>query len=209
VDRRKDEILAFLKASGTASLAEIAAHLEISKQGALRHIDALQLEGLVERTPAIHAGPGRPGHAYHLTAAAAERFPHSHRQLAAELVNFMPSAEVERFFAARAARIEEGLALELAGLSLAQKVKRLAELATAGGHMSEVVDNGDGTYAIRHCNCPIADVAVATGHPCHHEQSMYRRLLGATVERTSWVADSDPNCTYVIKAEKRGATNVG
>jgi predicted ArsR family transcriptional regulator len=196
VDKRKDAILGLLKASGQASLAEIAAHLEVSKQGALRHLDALLADGLVAR-----GSEPRPGHVYHLTPAAAEQFPHAHRELAGELVSFMATDQLERFFAQRAARVEAGAATELEGLTLEQKVRRIGELAAASGHMTEVADNGDGTFAIRHCNCPIADVAAATGHPCHNEQSMYERLLGVEVQRTTWLANADAACTYVIKTK--------
>ena len=201
MDKRKDAILSFLKASGHASLADVAAHLEVSKQGALRHLEALLGEGLVEKGNESHAGPGRPEHVYRLTAAAAEHFPHAHRELAGELVKFMGAAQLERFFTERAARTEAALAAELAGLSLEQKVRRLGELAGATGHMTEVIDNADGTLAIRHCNCPIGDVAAETGHPCHREQSMYERLLGAEVERTTWLANADAACTYVIRTK--------
>ena len=201
VDRRKDAILSFLKASGQASLADVAAHLELSKQGALRHVDTLLAEGLIEKSSEVHLGPGRPEHVYRLTPAAAEHFPHAHRELAGELVRFMAADQLERFFAERAARTEARLAEELAGLDFEQKVRRLAELSAAGGHMTEFVDNGDGSYAIRHCNCPIADVATETGHPCHREQSMYGRLLHVDVERTTWMANSDPACTYVVKSK--------
>jgi predicted ArsR family transcriptional regulator len=203
VDKRKDAILGFLKASGQASLADVASHLEVSKQGAIRHLEALLAEGLVEKGNEAHAGPGRPEHVYRLTAAAAEHFPHAHRALAGELVKFMGSAQLERFFVERAARTEATMAAELAGLTLEQKVKRIGELASAGGHMTEVVDNGDGSFAIRHCNCPIGDVAAETGHPCHREQSMYERLLGTTVERTTWLANDDAACTYVIGTQKQ------
>ena len=94
------------------------------------------------------------------------------------------------------------MAAELAGLTLEQKVKRIGELATASGHMTEVVDNGDGSLALRHCNCPIADVAAETGHPCHREQEMYERLLGTPVERTTWLANADAACTYVVKIKE-------
>jgi DeoR family transcriptional regulator, suf operon transcriptional repressor len=204
VDKRKDAILGFLKTTGQASLADVASHLEVSKQGALRHLEALEAEGLVERgNEAPHAGPGRPGHVYHLTPAAAERFPRAHRELAGELVKFMGAAQLERFFAERAARTEAAMAVELAGLNLEQKVRRIGELASATGHMTEVVDNGDGSFAIKHCNCPIADVAAETGHPCHREQSMYERLLGTPVERTTWLANADAACTYVIKTDTK------
>jgi predicted ArsR family transcriptional regulator len=201
VDKRKDAILGFLKASRQASLADVASHLEVSKQGALRHLEALVAEELVEQGNEPHPGPGRPEHVYRLTAAAAEHFPHAHRELAGELINFMGASQLERFFAERSARVETTMAAELAGLSLEQKVKRIGELASASGHMTEVVDNGDGSFAIRHCNCPIADVAAETGHPCHRERAMYERLLGAEVERTTWLANADANCTYVIKAK--------
>ncbi|MDQ6917964.1 MAG: hypothetical protein M3Z98_01265 [Candidatus Dormibacteraeota bacterium] len=201
MDKRKDAILGFLKASGHASLANVATHLEVSKQGALRHLEALLSEGLVEKCNEPHSGPGRPEHVYQLTAAAADHFPHAHRELAGELVKFMGAAQLERFFAERAARTEAAIAPELAGLTLEQKVKRIGELASAGGHMTEVMDNGDGSFAIRHCNCPIADVAAETGHPCHREQAMYERLLGTSVERTTWLANSDAACTYVVKTK--------
>jgi DeoR family suf operon transcriptional repressor len=201
VDRRKDAILSFLKASGQASLADVAAHLELSKQGTLRHVEALLAEELIEKGSEVHVGPGRPEHVYRLGPAAAEHFPHAHRELAGELVKFMAADQLDRFFAERAARTEARLAAELAGLPFEEKVRRLAELSAAGGHMTEFMDNGDGSYAIRHCNCPIADVAAETGHPCHREQSMYGRLLGAEVERTTWMANSDPACTYVIKSK--------
>ena len=93
MDKRKDAILGFLKASGQASLADVASHLEVSKQGALRHLETLLAEGLVEKGVESHNGPGRPEHVYRLTAAAAERFPHAHRELAGELVRFMGAAE--------------------------------------------------------------------------------------------------------------------
>jgi DeoR family transcriptional regulator, suf operon transcriptional repressor len=202
VDKRKDAILGFLKASGQASLADVASHLEVSKQGALRHLEALLAEGLVEKGNETHVGPGRPEHVFRLTAAAAEHFPHAHRELAGELVKFMGAAQLERFFVERAARTEATMAAELVGLTLEQKVKRIGELASASGHMTEVVDNGDGSYAIRHCNCPIGDVAAETGHPCHREQSMYERLLGTPVERTTWLANNDAACTYVIDTKK-------
>ena len=199
MDKRKDANLGLQKANGQASLAEVAAHLEVSKQGALRHLEALLEEGLVARGSEPRPRPGRPEHVYQLTPAAAERFPHAHRQLAGELVRFMSADQLERFFAERSARLEAGAAPQLAGHTLEEKVRLIGRMAAASGHMTDVTDNGDGTLVIRHCNCPIADVAAATGHPCHSEQSMYERLLGTEVERTTWLANEDTACTYVVK----------
>jgi predicted ArsR family transcriptional regulator len=210
---RKETILLFLKQRGEASLAEIATHLEMTKQGALRHLDALVAEGMVAAGSAAREAPrpGRPERRYSLTAEALERFPHAHRELASELVSFMGAEQLSRFFEARAARLEAEYAARLAGLSPDQRVAELARLATEHGHMAEVVRMPDGSLAIRQCNCPIQDVAAQSGHPCRQEQDMYRRLLGAEVVRETWMGESSPACTYVVKAtdKERGVKGIG
>ena len=197
---RKEAILLFLKVRGDASLAELAERMEVTKQGALRHVEGLEARGLIERVPDIqvHEGPGRPEHHYRLTPAAADLFPHAHRQLAAELVDFMESDQLDRFFKARADRLEREYAARLAGLDFEARVRELARMASEAGHMTEVVEMPGGKLALKHCNCPIQDVAAKAGHTCRHEQDMYERLLGAEVERTAWMAGSDNNCTYEI-----------
>ena len=65
--------------------------------------------------------------------------------------------------------------------------------------MAEVVQLPDGGLAIRHCNCPIQDVAVRTALPCQNEQQMYERLLGASVERSTWVREAAADCTYQVR----------
>ena len=71
--------------------------------------------------------------------------------------------------------------------------------------MAEVVALNDGGLAIRHCNCPIQDVAARTGLPCVNEQQMYERLLGADVTRTTWMSDRADDCTYEMKERRARA----
>ncbi len=195
---RKQDVLALLKARGSAGLAEIAAHLGVSKQGARRHLDALLARELVEVSTEHPHGPGRPGHVYRLTAAAGDHFPNGHRELAGELVEFMDEAQRERFFAERARRLEAEYRERLAGLDFDERVRELARLTTERGHMTELVERPDGGLQLRHCNCPIQDVAARAGHPCRQEQDMYRRLLGTLVDRSTWLGAGDSNCTYDI-----------
>ena len=201
VDSRREVVLAFLKSRGQATLAEVAAHLEISKQGALHHLEALQADGLA----ALHSqghGRGRPENVYSLTPAAAEHFPHTHRELAGDLVEFLNEEQLKVFFERRAARIEAEYAPQLAGLDFAGRVRALAKLATEHGHMAEVVELPEGGLAIRHCNCPIQDVAGRTALPCQNERDMYERLLGAPVERSTWLREASADCTYEVKERK-------
>jgi predicted ArsR family transcriptional regulator len=206
VETRRETILAFLKTHGEASLGEIAAHLEVSKQGALRHLEALEIDGLTTVASATPHGRGRPENVYQLTAAAGEHFPDGHRELTGELVEFISDDQLKRFFERRAARLEAEYAPRLAGLDFAARVRELARLATEHGHMAEVVELTEGGLAIRHCNCPIQDVAARTGLPCVNEQQMYERLLGAPVTRSTWMAEAASDCTYEVK--KNGG-NVG
>jgi predicted ArsR family transcriptional regulator len=199
VDSRRETILAFLKMHGPATLGEIASHLEVSKQGAIRHLEALEAAGLATVAPSDSHARGRPENVYRLTVAAGEHFPDGHRELTTELVEFMSSEQLRHFFELRAARIEAEYAPRLAGLDFESRVRELAKLATEHGHMAEVVELEDGGLAIRHCNCPIQDVAARAGFPCLNEQQMYERLLGAKVARTTWMAQDGSDCTYEMK----------
>ncbi len=203
VDSRRESILAFLKTRGRATLGEVASHLEVSKQGALRHLEALQAAGLATVRSAEPHGRGRPENVYQLTAAAGDHFPDGHRELNGQLVEFMSDEQLKDFFARRSARLEAEYAPHLAGLDFDERVRELARLATEHGHMAEVVQLAEGGLAIRHCNCPIQDVAARTGLPCINEQQMYERLLGAPVTRSTWMAEAANDCTYEVK--KKGA----
>ena len=199
MDSKRDTILAFVKTRGRATLGEVAAHLEVSKQGALRHMEALEAAGLATVAAAEPHGRGRPENVYRLTAAAGEHFPDGHRELTGQLVEFMSDEQLKDFFARRSARLEAEYASRLAGLDFEARVRELAKLATEHGHMAEVVELAEGGLAIRHCNCPIQDVAARTGLPCLNEQQMYERLLGTRVTRSTWMADAASDCTYEVK----------
>jgi predicted ArsR family transcriptional regulator len=183
---------------GPATLGEVAAHLEVSKQGAIRHLETLEASGLVSVASSENHARGRPENVYRLTPAAGEHFPDGHRELTTDLVEFMSSEQLKQFFERRAARLEAEYAPRLAGLDFESRVRELAKLATEHGHMAEVVVAGDG-LAIRHCNCPIQDVAARTGLPCLNEQQMYERLLGAEAARSTWMAQNGNDCTYELK----------
>jgi len=162
-------------------------------------MEALEADGLATVAPAEEHRRGRPENVYKLAPAAYEHFPHAHRELASQLVEFLSEAQLEQFFERRTARLEAEYAPRLAGLDFEGRVRELAKLATEHGHMAEVVELPNGGLAIRHCNCPIQDVAARTGLPCMNEQQMYERLLGAPVNRSTWMREAASDCTYEVK----------
>ena len=203
LDSRRETILAFLKKRGSATLGEIAAHLEVTKQAALRHLEAMETAGLATVTSAEEHRRGRPESVYRLTPAAATHFPDGHRELSGELIELVSDEQLKHFFERRAARLEAEYAPFLAGLDFEGRVRELARLATEHGHMAEAVQLAEGGLAIRHCNCPIQDVAARTGLPCISEQHMYERLLGSPVSRSTWMAEAANDCTYEVKENGR------
>ena len=104
VDSKRETILAFLKMRGPATLGAIAAHLEVSKQGALRHMETLHEAGLLTVTSSEAHRRGRTENVYRLTAAADDHFPDGHRELTTQLIEFMSSEQMREFFERRAAR---------------------------------------------------------------------------------------------------------
>ena len=123
---RRDSILDFLKNRGSATLGQIAAHLDVSKQAALRHLESMESAGLATVASAEEHRRGRPESVYRLTPAAGEHFPDGHRELSAELVQFISAEQLKQFFERRAARLEAEYAPRLAGLDFEGRVRELA-----------------------------------------------------------------------------------
>jgi predicted ArsR family transcriptional regulator len=162
-------------------------------------MEALEMDGLATVAPAEEHRRGRPESVYTLTPAARKHFPSTHRELATDLVEFLSEEQLKRFFERRTARLEAEYAPRLAGLDFEGRVRELAKLATEHGHMAEVVELPGGGLGIRHCNCPIQDVAARTSLPCMNEQQMYERLLGSPVSRSTWMREAASDCTYEVK----------
>src|SRR5260370_14643068 len=98
MESKRETILAFLKMRGHATLGEIASQLEISKQGALRHLEALEEAGLAALGAAAPHVCGRPQRGYHLTPAGGRHLSDRHRELIAKLVHFCSEEQLQRTF---------------------------------------------------------------------------------------------------------------
>ncbi|HWH69935.1 MAG TPA: HTH domain-containing protein, partial [Candidatus Sulfotelmatobacter sp.] len=80
-----DRLLVLLKTSGQSTTAELGSKLGITGEAVRQQLLRLQEEGLVEAT-SLAKGRGRPIQVWKLTAAANRRFPDSHGELAAQLI---------------------------------------------------------------------------------------------------------------------------
>jgi predicted ArsR family transcriptional regulator len=87
----------------------------------------------------------------------------------------------------------------MVGLTLAQKVARLAELRSAEGYMAEARDE-DGQLLLVENHCPICVAATRCQNFCRSELAIFEAALGpgVAVERIDHIVSGARRCAYRI-----------
>lgn len=181
--------------------AALARRLGMSAVAARQHLDPLEAEGLAA-FDARPKGVGRPAREWRLTEKAAALFPDSHGELAVAMLGSM-----------RQAFGEEGLARLVSLRTKAQvcayrervspraplhrKVAALAAIRREEGYMAEWSRDGKGFLLVEN-HCPICAAARTCQGLCTGELELFRRVLGARVERTEHILAGARRCTYRI-----------
>jgi len=204
----KRRIVERLKRVESATAPVLAEEFGLTDTAVRQHLDALELGGLVERTPGPSSGRGRPPVHWRLTPAAADLFPDRHAELAVDFIRAIRSTlgdeALDHVLAARGAQQLAAYRTKLpADSSVPVRVRRLAELRTAEGYLAEAVADGDATVLVEH-HCPVGDAARSCTDLCRHELQLFRSALGddVTVERTQHVLAGDARCAYRISPSR-------
>jgi predicted ArsR family transcriptional regulator len=197
-------LLHLLKSRGPSATGELARLTGLTAVGTRQHLTKLRQDGLV--TFADRPGEvGRPKRIWTLTAAGHARFPDSHGELTASLIE-----GVRQLFGAdgldRLIRERHGAALKGYRQSLephdevGDRVRALARLRTAEGYMAEVEEQADGSYLLIENHCPICIAAKACQGFCRSEAEMFRALFGAgvSVDRQEHLLSGARRCVYRI-----------
>jgi predicted ArsR family transcriptional regulator len=216
VDHGRDGVTAALLREGPATAAVLASRLGISTTAVRRHLDALEVEGLVESSPRPPYGPtprrgrGRPARVFTLTAAGRQTFPDTYDQLAVSAVEFLlerlgPDA-VNAFAQARAEQLAADLRSRLGDPVAADTEAPVCEeerlVAVAGaltelGFAASVAPAPTGLQLCQH-HCPVAHVAERFPQLCEAETEALAGVLGHHVQRLATMAHGDAVCTTVI-----------
>jgi predicted ArsR family transcriptional regulator len=206
----KRRIVERLKRVESATAPELAAGFGLTDTAVRQHLEALELVGLVERSPSEPAGRGRPPVAWRLTPVATSLFPDRHAELTVELIASIRDAlgdkGLSKVLTSRARAQEANYARLLPDPSAApleERVARLAEVRTAEGYLAEVVAGDDGSVVLVEHHCPIADAAHSCIGLCQSELELFRKVLGddVTVERTQHLVAGDQRCAYRVRNE--------
>ncbi|MDP6508537.1 MAG: ArsR family transcriptional regulator [Chloroflexota bacterium] len=196
----KEEILRLLRGKGPMTAAEVAKETGTVVSAARQHLGLLRSDGLVE-AEVLRNGVGRPSHRFGLTAAADAEFPKDYEALATALITDLvergESEVMNNVFESREIELVAAIRPQLKGLSFEEKVKRIAELMSERGYMTDVRVREDG-YELSARNCPISAVTKFTSVPCRFELQVFESLLGVRVTRTGSMAQGEPACVYQI-----------
>ena len=198
----KREILLLLKKRPGVSLSELARARGISKVAALRHIGALEQQGLVERSYE-HRDVGRPSVHFRLSRRASGIFPQAYAQMSLTALEFIErrlgrEAVVEAL-QERAHDVEDQNRVRLTAPDLRRRVEALAQLRSEGGYMAEATGAKGSTVEMREHNCPVLAIAGVYPEACEVERRMFESMLRARVETSHRVVAGDPVCRFLVR----------
>ncbi|MGH1471799.1 MAG: helix-turn-helix transcriptional regulator [Cellvibrionaceae bacterium] len=201
----QEALLLKLKQKGPQTVKNLSELMDMTTMGIRQHLAVLAEKNLVAEAPEQKQQRGRPVKPWRLTKLGHERFPDGHSQISVELI-----AAVKDTFG------EEGLEKLIDKHSkktwlqykealdnhtnLSGKIKKLSELRSREGYMSEVEKSGKEVWFLIENHCPICVAATACQGFCRSELEMFQKLLKglATVERTDHILLGARRCAYKI-----------
>ena len=198
----KKRVLLLLKRGGSASLADLAGALRISKMGALKHMNALETKGLVERffPP---GGRGRPRVFFRLTTRARSLFPEAYAHMTETALKFIEKRlgrkAVEDLLKQRAQELYERHRDDLRSGDLRSRVEGLVMIRDEGGYMAELASARKNSFELLEHNCPVYAVADHYWEACAVERDLFQKLLRADVETSHRVVAGDAVCRFLIR----------
>lgn len=196
------QIIEYLQRNGSATIKEFESLLGVTTTAVRQHLTPLLAEGHVARR-AIHAGVGRPAHAYVLTEKSRELFACHCDDLALTLLQEVFTIEGSERAAYLLGRVGDRLARRYAGSVRAQamqeRVNEMAEVLEKRGVLTDV-DQFDGdTIVLSAYNCPFHELAQEHREICEMDEKMMRTVLGSDVSLTSCIMDGHARCAFVVK----------
>jgi DeoR family transcriptional regulator, suf operon transcriptional repressor len=203
----KRDLLVLLKQQPGLSLAQIAASRGISKVAALRHLCALEDQGLVERSYARGA-LGRPSVHFRLSERSAGIFPQAYTQMSISALEYIERhlgrTGVVGMLQERSHDVADQNRSRMSAPALRDRVAELARLRTEGGYMAELGGRKGSVVELREHNCPILAIAGRYPEACDIERRMFESLLGANVATSHRVVAGDPVCRFLIRPRREG-----
>jgi len=198
----RDTILHLLKTKGPQGAAELARRLGTTAVAVRQHLGLLEGQGLVDFEEE-RKGVGRPRRLWRLTDSALARFPDSHGELAVGMLRALRRAFGEpglaRLVKERSRAQLRAYRARMPDGPLEKRVQALAAIRSEEGYMAEWSRERDGTLLLVENHCPVCAAARACQGLCAGELELFRKLLGAPVEREEHILQGARRCVYRIR----------
>lgn len=199
-------LLRFIKAKGSAVLADMAAHLAMTREAVRQQLTALEQDGWVQRAAQRKAaGQGRPATLFALTAAGDHLFPKFYDVLTVELLDTLAETlgadALRRMLASLTDKQVAHWQDKLRGLSLAERIEALKGFYFEQDPFTHVEYDEHGTVLVEH-NCPYLNLAMQRPQLCSVTVSTLSRLLGVRVKREARFQNGDRRCAFRVLADE-------
>lgn len=200
-----EQILMFLKMRTEATSLEVAQKLDITKEGARKHLISLANKGLIE--PVLkNIGVGRPSTYYILTSNGLSKFPDTHADITVQLLRSVKNLLGENALdllindREKVAYDRYQIAMENR-VTLEERLETLVKLRNDEGYMAEW-NTIDETYYLTENHCPICAAARECQGFCRSELKNFQTIVGEKykVERIEHLLSDGNRCKYKITA---------
>ena len=192
-----------MKRRGTATIAQLAAELEVTGEAVRQQLLQLHREGWVEANieRRDRTRTGRPAASYRLSAAGDHLFPKHYDALAVAVIDAvgdeLGADAVLRVLARVSDDRVQAVAPSLRDLTLAERVVALKNWYLADDPYMEIERTGDDFRLIER-NCPFYNTAMRRPALCSVSVNALTRLLGVRVEREEKFQNGDGRCVFRI-----------
>jgi predicted ArsR family transcriptional regulator len=200
-------ILTALKQQGAATIAQLAAILELTGEAVRQQLLQLQRDGWIEaHIDRNTAGrTGRPATTYNLTAAGDHLFPKQYDALSVAVIDAVAdelgSDAVTRVLARVAEDKTNVIEPMLRELPLDQRVEALKNWYLQGDPYMDTEKTEDG-YRLVERNCPFYNTAMRRPNLCSISVNALTRVLGVRVFREEKFQEGAGRCVFRVMANE-------
>jgi predicted ArsR family transcriptional regulator len=204
-------VLRYVRGHREATVAQLAAALEVSQQAVRRHLDGLRADGLIEARLERH-GVGRPALLFSATERGEETSGATYVQLLSRLFRHLDSMEaveaggssgreiLDRVFAGIASEVAADHRNEVRGGTLEERIAATSRALEREGIVDGWRKEGE-IYHILNNECPYLRLAEMSDVACRSDRQSIELLVGVQIEQTRRIVDGAPVCEYIIRPE--------
>ena len=210
METTREQVLRYVRGRRQATVAQLAAALELSQQAVRRHLDGLRADGLIDARFERH-GVGRPALLFFATERGEELSGRAYLQLLSRLFRHLGKLDasevggasgqqvLDTVFAGIAVEVAADHAGEVRGATLDERVAEATRAREREGIVDGWQKEEDGSFQVINGECPYLRLAEMSDAACRSDRQSIELLVGASVEQTKRIVDGAAVCEYIIR----------